>query len=64
MISLQTYTDRREEDLSVSERANAIIEQAKKCTERGEGRGKAHVFLDHSLKCECGKIDLERARMR
>jgi hypothetical protein len=48
----------------IAEEANKIIEQAKKCTERGEGRGKCHVFLDGSLICECEDVDLAKERLR
>ena len=63
-MSTSELTLAERKDLSVSERANAIIEQAKKCTERGEGRGKCHVFLDGSLLCECKTVNLERERMK
>jgi hypothetical protein len=48
----------------IAKEANRIIEQAKKCTERGEGRGKQHVFLGSGDVCECGKMDLQKVRMR
>ena len=63
-MSTSELTLAERKDLSVSERANAIIEQAKKCTERGEGRGKVHVFLDRSLLCQCEDLNLERERMK
>jgi len=56
---LNTYAER-----SVEERFDAIIDSAKHCIDRGEDKGKCHVFLDHSTKCQCGDIDLERERMR
>jgi hypothetical protein len=31
------------------------------CVERGDGR-KSHVFLDHSNKCQCGEVDLNKYR--
>lgn len=48
----------------IAEEANRLIEQAKKCTERGEGQGKVHVFLDDSLICECTHVDLSKERMQ
>lgn len=42
--------------------ANSVIQQARQgCVDRGEGRGKCHVFLDHSDVCECGERRLTRA---
>jgi hypothetical protein len=26
-----------------------------KCYDRGEGRGRLHVYLNHSLQCQCGR---------
>jgi hypothetical protein len=35
-----------------------------KCFERGTGKGKCHVFLDHSPVCQCKEIDLRKERMK
>jgi len=32
-----------------------------RCVTREEGK-KSHVFLDHSNKCECGDVDLNKYR--
>lgn len=65
MISSSLNTEKCEgEDHSVAERFDAIIESARHCVDRGEDKGKCHVFLDHSNVCECGDVNLERERMR
>jgi hypothetical protein len=43
---------------------NEVIASIAKCVERGPGKGKCHVFLDHSNICQCEDIDLTRERMR
>jgi hypothetical protein len=37
---------------------------ALECVERGEGRGKCHVFLDNSGRCQCGERDLSKFKMK
>jgi hypothetical protein len=32
-----------------------------KCVQREDGK-KSHVFLDHSNKCQCGDVDLNKYR--
>jgi hypothetical protein len=44
--------------------ADRIISSILTCIERGEGKGKCHVFLDHSNTCECGEKNLNRERMK
>lgn len=51
-------------DQVAAKEANEVIETAKRCIERGEGKGKCHVFIDKSDTCECGQMDLSKARMR
>lgn len=53
-------------DLKVtSNEVDRLIAEAKQgCVDRGEGRGRCHVFLDHSELCECGEVDLAKERMR
>lgn len=58
---LNTYS---EDDQSVAQELDEIIESVTHCIDRGMDRGKCHIFLDHSNKCECGDIDLERERMK
>lgn len=56
-------TDTEQGDPSVE--ANRIIEIAKQgCVDRGEGKGKCHVFLDHSNVCECGEVDLTKHQLK
>jgi hypothetical protein len=43
---------------------NEVIASIAKCVERGPGKGKCHVFLDHSNICQCEDIDLTKERMR
>lgn len=38
--------------------ANEIISSATKCVDRGEGKGKCHVFLDQSNICQCTDVHL------
>lgn len=49
---------------SVAQEFDAIIESVTHCVDRGKDRGKCHVFLDYSNKCQCGDTDLERERMK
>ena len=49
---------------SIAEEANKVIQSITNCVERGEGKGTCHVFLDHSNLCACGKIDLNKERMK
>ena len=44
--------------------ADNIIASVTKCIDRGEGKGMCHVFLDFNDICQCGKIDLAKARMK
>lgn len=64
---LNNFPDRRKEDHSVADRANAIIESAVKCIDRGEydgmKLGMCHVFRESDI-CACKKIDLRRYRMQ
>lgn len=43
--------------------ANEIINSAT-CIDRGEDKGRCHVFLDHSDICQCGQVDLAKERMK
>lgn len=54
----------QEIEIEVSKEANKIIESITACVDRGEGKGKCHVFLDHNDVCQCGLIDLTKARMK
>lgn len=53
-----------DEDKDHQQEAERIIASIKSCVDRGEGKGICHVFLDHSNICQCGKIDLTKARMK
>jgi hypothetical protein len=53
-------------DPSIAERANAIINGATECIDRGEHDGMkrrtCHVFRESDV-CMCGDVDLRRYRM-
>lgn len=49
-------------DQAVIEAGNNVICEAK-CFDRGEDRGKAHVFRGSDV-CQCGEVDLTKERMR
>jgi hypothetical protein len=52
-------------DATVRNEFNAIVKQVKDgCIKRGDDCGVCHVFLDYSLQCQCGEIDLDRERMK
>lgn len=55
----------REETEETEREVDRIIAEAKlDCIDRGEGKGRRHVFINHSDVCICGDIDLKRERMK
>lgn len=61
MKELTTHSQDSEE---VASQANEVISGVTKCIDRGEGKGKCHVFLDGSDLCQCEDVDLTKERMR
>jgi len=57
---MSTITGDDEND-DVAEQANVVIESAKECMVRPDGK-KTHVFLGYSNKCQCGDKDLNAYR--
>ncbi len=46
------------------EEVNDILESIVYCVDRGEGRGKAHVFIDWNDRCQCGERVLKTSYPR
>lgn len=60
-IRISSSTEQEQEN-EISIEANKVIESAKKCVTTGEGmlRHKTHYFSNHSRKCQCEGVDLDR----
>lgn len=56
--------DSQKIEMEVAEETNKILAGITECVERGEGKGKCHIFIDHRDICQCGKIDLNKYRMQ
>lgn len=57
-------SDQPKPDLEVAQEVNDLLDSIATCIERGEGKGKCHVFIDRNDICQCGKVDLAKARMK
>lgn len=57
-------SDQPKLDLQVAQEVDDILESIVTCVDRGEGKGKCHVFIDYEKVCQCGEVDLRKERMK
>lgn len=55
-------TEDQEQEVDIEMRK--VLASITDCVDRGEGRGRCHVFLNQSDICVCGQIDLAKERMK